>query len=841
MQIRVLLAAAAAASLAFPQGSEYPALKYRSNYLAGYYLSHTPNTRPWWPAWSPDGQWIAVQMHGSIWRVDPASGAAVELTHNTKIHGSPAWSPDGKWILYTADDNWKSIQLEIVDSITGEIRKLTNDSEVYTDPTFAPDGQSVAYVTSAGSGFLNAAVRAIRNGDWAGMPVALTRDHRFGRPRLYFADNDFHTQPVWMPGGRELLLVSNRGTALGSGGLWRVTRGPDAMATGKQILAEQSLYRTRPDVSPDGTRVVYASTAGAADQYNHLYVLGIDGGHPYKLTFGDYDNFHPRWSPDGDRIAYITTEHELPELTVMDVHGGKKTTIHITSRKWRRPMGRVRVRVVDETGRAVPARISGEASDGKLYAPTDSYVFNARLAGGLRRLFYTRGAYEVEAPVGRMTIEASKGFEYYPERAEVDVKAGAAHDVTLRLRRHADMVSKGWVNGSTHVHMNYGGNFRNTPENMLLTAEAQGMHIVSALVANKDNRVLDWQYFRPGGKAHPASRPERNQLLVFGEENRPPYWGHTFYIGLREHLISPFLTGYEGTGLNSLFPTNSELFRKARAQGAATGYVHAFGGESDPLAGKGIGGAKGYAVDLALGLIDGLEWSSASRGSLFPLFHAWNNDFRVTPVGGEDTLANMQDNRPVGIIRTYTSLGGPVTVENWVNAIRRGRTFLSSGPLVEFTVNGKGPGEDVHLSASGTVTLKGEVWSTTPLRAVRIYRDGVVWKEVPARGAPHLVFQEEAQAGSSGWFALVVEADELPPAQPKAYAQAVTNAVRVYTGGGKIRSRESAQYFLTWISRLRAETADLKLWRSEKERAHAYRDMDAAAAVYQARIEEANR
>ena len=50
-----------------------------------------------------------------------------ELTYNRKIHSSPCWSPDGKWIVYTADDNWNSIQLEIVNVSSGEIRKLTDD------------------------------------------------------------------------------------------------------------------------------------------------------------------------------------------------------------------------------------------------------------------------------------------------------------------------------------------------------------------------------------------------------------------------------------------------------------------------------------------------------------------------------------------------------------------------------------------------------------------------------------------------------------------------------------------------------------------------------------------
>jgi hypothetical protein len=265
------------------------------------------------------------------------------------------------------------------------------------------------------------------------------------------------------------------------------------------------------------------------------------------------------------------------------MYGGAKRRVLIKERKWKRPMGKVRVAIKDgKTGQPTAARITGQAADGKLYAPPEAYVFNARMAAGLQRIFFVKGEYTVEAPVGKFLIEAHKGFDYWPVKQEVEVKPGQTAEVTLTLKPHVDLTAKGWFNGSTHVHMNYGGNLNNTPANLLMTANAQGMHIVSSLVANKDNRILDWQYFKPGGKEHPASNLAQHSLLVFGEENRPPFWGHTFYIGLQDHLISPFLTGYEGTGLNSLFPTNTELFRKAREQGAATGYVHAFGGESDP-------------------------------------------------------------------------------------------------------------------------------------------------------------------------------------------------------------------------------------------------------------------
>jgi len=73
-------------------------------------------------------------------------------------------------------------------------------------------------------------------------------------------------------------------------------------------------------------------------------------------------------------------------------------------------------------------------------------------------------------------------------------------------------------------------------------------------------------------------------------------------------------------------------------------------------------------------MIDALEWSASSRGSLIPLFHAWNNDFPIAPVGGEDALANMQDHRPVGIIRTYAWLGEQFSVDAWVDALKKGHT-----------------------------------------------------------------------------------------------------------------------------------------------------------------------
>ena len=189
------------------------------------------------------------------------------------------------------------------------------------------------------------------------------------------------------------------------------------MTRARPILTEQSLYRTRPDVSPDGKRIVYSSTAGAADQFNHLYVLPVEGGQPYKLTFGDFDDFHPRWSPDGEWIAYITNEAGLPELYVLEVNGGGKRKIEIAQRQWKRPMGKLaRHRRGRRTGKpwrlALPARLPTANSTRRRIPMCSTRAWplgsseSSPPAG-------TTG----EAPPGKLVIEATKGFEYgRPER-----------------------------------------------------------------------------------------------------------------------------------------------------------------------------------------------------------------------------------------------------------------------------------------------------------------------------------------------------------------------------------------------------------------------------------------
>jgi TolB protein len=816
-----LPAVAAAQQLSYP--AVYPAARQGGQYMHNYYIPPAPGTTPWWPSWSPDGRFIAFAMQGSIWKVEVATGAATELTYSGKYHSSPDWSPDGRWIVYTADDDARSIQLEILNIETGESHALTGDDQVYLDPAFSPDGQTLAYVSTKPAGYFNIYMRPIRDGRWAGEEVALTRDNRYPRDRLYFGPWDFHTQPAWLPGGRELLFATNRDVALGAGDVWRMPARANGINEGRRIFAEQSLYRTRPHVSTDGRRFIYSSTGGAADQFNHLYVLPVDGGQPYKLTFGGYDNFHPRWSPDGESIAHISNEGGVPWLWLLETYGGGRKRVEFSELRWKRPMGRLRLRVVDGTGQPTAARIHLFTSDGKFYAPGTAYARRGR--SGMHS-FHTQGEEQFDVPPGQVRVTATKGFEWVPGSGAAQARAGETAGMTIRLASLHGFDKTGWYSGSTHVHMNYGGNLRNTPENLIHMARAEAMDMVMNQVANKDNRILDYQYFVRGGGEHPASLGDPLVKLHIGQEYRPPFYGHVFFLGLRDHLISPYTTGYEGTGIESLYPSNTDMFRRARSQGAVNGYVHAFSGDRDPLEGN-LGVAKGFGVDAVLSVFECLEWSGSNRGSLIPLFHAWNNDLRIAPVGGEDSISNLHWTKLVGSVRTYAYTGRNHSVAAWLDALRVGRTFMSTGPLLHLRINGVLPGEEIELAGGGgAVNIEAAAASIAPLSKIAIYRNGQPWKDVPASGLKETVLVNE-----SGWYALYAEGEPYTWLDAE-YPQALTNAIRVYVGGGKIRSKESAEYFVRWVDKLRRMAEDWPWWRSDAEKKRVFAQFDEARAKY---------
>lgn len=820
-------------SLNLSAQSAYPAAKTGGNYMHNFYLPPPSPSTPRRPAWSPDGTSVVFAMHGSLWRMKLGEQVAHELTDNTTYDSSPAWSPDGAWIAYTAETDGQTIDLMILNVNTRVSTPLKTGEPLYLDPAWSPDGSRLAYVSTEPSGYYNIFVQTMKDGKSVGESIPLTQDHSFGTPRLYFGAFDLHIEPSWSPDGNEILFLSNRNIPLGSGGIWRMPIEPNAIEKAQLVYSEQTLYRTRPHWSPDGSRFVYTSHVGG--QFTHLYLLPAVGGEPYKITFGAWDDFYPRWSPDGSKIAYISNQYGLPQLRIMNTVGGKITEVVIKEKRWRRPRGRVAVTILDQgTGQTTAARVYTQASNGKAYAPDEAYHRVGRLN---EHFFHTPGTFTIEAPEGPFEIEAMKGFEYHPDRTTVEVTADKTVAIALTLVPLVDKPMQGWYSGSTHVHMNYAGDLHNTLENLMFMSDAEDQDVVNELVANKDNRVLDYQFYT--GKPDALSKPDR--ILIVGEEYRPAFHGHVYFLDLKDHLLSPFASGYAGTAIESLYPSNTDMLRLAGEQGAFRGYVHPFSGENDPLGGDNpsLGAAKSFPVDAALGTVDALEISGAGHAVLNVWHHLLNNDFDIILTGGEDSISSLYRTAIVGSVRSYVFLGDkPLSWDNWLSALRQGHTFATNGPLLTFSINDVLPGDEIRLpKEGGTVTLKGEMRSIVPLEKVVLFHNGQEIESIPMNqsGMPGLQasYEKEINVTESGWYTLQAEGLRNTHPIDDRYPLATTQPVRVYVGDQPIRNKDSARYFVRWIDRLIEMAEAHPGWRSRQERDHVLGQFREARAVYE--------
>ena len=418
--------------------------------------------------------------------------------------------------------------------------------------------------------------------------------------------------PVWTRDGRSIVYVSNRNHLYGTGGFWRIAADRPAADHGGtddavEIHYEETNWRARPDTSPDGSRLVFSSYLGRS--WHNLWLLPAGGGDAFPLTYGDWDQTSPRWSPDGGQIAFISNRHGNTAIGLLSIPGVARP-LAITERQYLGPMSRVHLVIRDDAGRPAAARISIVDSRGRFHAPADAWIHGDEgFDRGERRFeahyFHGRGEQWIDVPAGAVSIDITHGLERRFEQRRLRLAPGETAEVSVEVDQQALRVPAAghWISADVHVHMNYGGAYRNTPENLGAQARAEHLDIVNELLVNKEQRYPDVAY--DGERQVPAT--PTGSLVVFGQEYHTSYWGHLGLIGLVGGVILPGYAGYPNTAASSLFPMNVDVADLAHARGALVGYAHPFDGYPEPLAKPGDTLTNELPVDVALGKIDYLE------------------------------------------------------------------------------------------------------------------------------------------------------------------------------------------------------------------------------------------
>ena len=133
--------------------------------------------------------------------------------------------------------------------------------------------------------------------------------------------------PTVDAGGRRVAFVGiDRG---GQGDLYLYDRGAADGAGALRQLTHDTYNDRDPDLSPDGTTLVFSSdrTAWGADGARNLFTLDLASGDVRHVTAGPHVDLSPRWSPDGRRLAFASARRQddghfsAQNLWVADLEG----------------------------------------------------------------------------------------------------------------------------------------------------------------------------------------------------------------------------------------------------------------------------------------------------------------------------------------------------------------------------------------------------------------------------------------------------------------------------------------------------------------------------------------
>ena len=784
-------------------------------------------TGPSAASFMPDGETLVYSMAGSLWLQRIDAEEAIELTHPSGAYDyQPDVARDGRSVVFTRYDG-HAMELWRLDLASGRAQALTGAGAVNVEPRLSPDGEQLAWVSTAGTGHFNLFVADVdAKGLHNARPLLGERKSRIDR--YYYSTFDHAINPSWSPDGQTILFVGNAEVAWGSGDVWAVpVRDPSQR---RKILSEETSWSARPELAPDGKRVLFSSYHGR--QTHQLWLTTLQGAAPLPLTFGDGERRHAHWSPDGRRIAYIGNNADgNTALEVMDAIGGATRVVVARQRRTLAPTARLVLDIFDGAGQRVPARVVVRGSDDREHAPADVWMhaddsFDRQKQRTETHYFHCAAPCTLEVPAGATDITVQHGFAHALWQQRVQLVAGEEMPVRVVLQAQPlPAVFGDWVSADLHVHMNYGGHYRNTPQYLARQAHAEDLGLIHNLIVNKEQRIPDIGVFGTGAPAG----------IAHAQEHHTSFWGHLGLLDLRDHFITPDFAAYRHTALASPYPHNGVIADLAHAQQGVVGYVHPFDTVPDPAKDPAL--THLLPADVAHGKIDYLEIVGFSdhKATAAVWYRLLNLGFQLPAGAGSDTMANYASLRgPVGLNRVFLDTAGRRDTASVLAALKAGRGFASNGPMLGLLLGDRKPGETLALRASGQQSYRIALRSPIAVDHLELVHNGRVLKHFELTGDRRSFDATgDVEIAQGGWLLLRAWNDGADPWLLDLYPYATTNPVWLDLPGGMPSAPADAAYFVAWLDRVIAAAEARDDYNTDAEKRSTLDYLRDARAIYQ--------
>lgn len=432
--------------------------------------------------------------------------------------------------------------------------------------------------------------------------------------------------------------------------------------------------------------------------------------------------------------------------------------------------------IVDaDDGRRIAARVYLRSADGKFHhvqciSPGAAAPY--RKARGKQSVevhtAITAHPFRATLPAGDYQLTVERGKEYFADTRQLTLRDDEPTKVLVKLRRWIRMADHGWYSGETHVHR--------TLDELPTAMQAEQLNVAFPLThwvtrshtpPTHSDRNLDpqakpelihvgpdqviyplnteYEIFTVGGRRHtlgavfainhqkplelgtppvaPIAAEVRRQggLLELDKHNWP--WSMMLPPVMKVDL-------YELTN-NHIWRTN---FAFQEFGEAPAPYMRA---ETHPDGG-----------------VTERGWIQFTFENYYALL---NCGLKMKPTAG---CASGVHPVPLGFGRVYVYQPDRFEYHDWVRGLGAGRSFVTTGPMLHVSFNGKMAHQEERFERPTEVRLRGWITSPDPLTAIEIIQDGRVVRRIDAqaektaKGAWHVKLEQSIPVSHTGWVAV---------------------------------------------------------------------------------------
>ncbi len=361
--------------------------------------------------------------------------------------------------------------------------------------------------------------------------------------------------------------------------------------------------------------------------------------------------------------------------------------------------GRLKLTVLsDDSGQKAPAMVrlvwktdgrSRQPSNGIDFGPQFDHLGSperiANLPGKLRGNYWTvPGPIDMALPAGEWEATIRRGMEHVPVIDTFTVSPNQTVEKRYRPRRWVNMPARGWYSGDDHVHIQILSEA--DAQRMMTWAKAEDVHLCN--IVRMGDVYRTWFEQRGFGKTYRVV--DGNYVLAPGQEDPRTHeeLGHTLAMNISSLIHDPdhyFLYDW--------------VFDQVHAQGGLSGYAHVlfdiFQVHRD------------MSINIPKNKIDFVELLQFFNMETDLFYDFLNTGFKMTASAGTD----VPWGGTIGEVRVYARTSpGPLDADRWFEAVRHGHTFVTDGPMLEFTVDQALPGDQIDVKSNKPLHVKARVW-----------------------------------------------------------------------------------------------------------------------------------